>query len=421
MNKKQNLFSCRRTGLSTLAVMALCLQTPFVAAQNLINGQNTKQAVAGEETQLIPLKQRANFIHDSYVLGPGDGLQIELLDLPELSGQFSIGPDGTLYLPRLRSLYVEGLTIEELRHLLTQQYSTYVLEPQIYVRPVIYRPIRIYIGGEVKRPGYYTLTGAQFTTGQVIPYVSPTVDLFGIQNKQSASGLNSAGLQFGKNNKSPISVSSSKSATLLTSVPTVFDAIRTAEGITPYSDLTQVQVTRKRPEGQGGGRIRTNLNFLSLITENNESQNIRLFDGDMVSVKKSSEVMTDQLLKASKSNLSPQFIKVFVSGRVKQAGGVTLPQGSSLNQALAVAGGTRLIKGRVEFIRFTKKGETDRRVFAYNPRAAAGTDNNPLLSAGDLIRVQDSLLSATTTVLDEVTAPALGVYTIFSLFEFFNQ
>ena len=53
--------------------------------------------MAGEETQPIPLKQRANFIHDSYVLGPGDGLQIELLDLPELSGQFSIGPDGTLY------------------------------------------------------------------------------------------------------------------------------------------------------------------------------------------------------------------------------------------------------------------------------------------------------------------------------------
>ena len=105
---------------------------------------------------------------------------------------------------------------------------------------------------------------------------------------------------------------------------------------------------------------------------------------------------------------------------MKQPGGVTLPQGSSLNQALAVAGGTRLIKGRVEFVRFTKKGETDRRIFAYNPGASAGSNNNPLLSAGDLIRVQDSLLSATTTVLDEITAPAVGMYTIFSLLERFN-
>ena len=100
---------------------------------------------------------------------PGDGLQIELLDLPELSGRFSIGPDGTLYLPRLRALYVEGLTIEELRGFLTQQFKTYVRDPQVYVRPVAYRPIRIYVGGEVKRPGYYTLTGVQSTTEDLTP------------------------------------------------------------------------------------------------------------------------------------------------------------------------------------------------------------------------------------------------------------
>ena len=41
---------------------------------------------------------------DSYMLGPGDAVQVELLDVPEYSGVFSIGPDGTLYLPRLRAL-----------------------------------------------------------------------------------------------------------------------------------------------------------------------------------------------------------------------------------------------------------------------------------------------------------------------------
>ena len=42
-----------------------------------------------------------------------------------------------------------------------RQFSTYVRNPQVYVRPVAYRPIRVYVGGEVKRPGYYTLTGVQ--------------------------------------------------------------------------------------------------------------------------------------------------------------------------------------------------------------------------------------------------------------------
>ena len=108
--------------------------------------------------------------------------------------------------------------------------------------------------------------------------------------------------------------------------PTVYDAIRTAQGITPYSDLSQVEVVRKRAQGLGGGRIRTNLNFLSLLTEGNDSQNIRLFDGDTLRVKKSPVVMRDQLLMAGQSNLSPLFMKVFVSGRVQNPGDITYPK-----------------------------------------------------------------------------------------------
>ena len=90
----------------------------------------------------IPTQERARVNYDAYILGPGDSLQIELLDLPELSGTFTIGPDGTMYLPRLRALYVEGLTVEELRGFLTQQFSAFVLQPELYVTPVGYRPIR---------------------------------------------------------------------------------------------------------------------------------------------------------------------------------------------------------------------------------------------------------------------------------------
>jgi hypothetical protein len=97
--------------------------------------------------------QRTRVVYDAYILGTGDSLQVELLDIPELSGTFSIEPDGTMYLPRLRALYVEGLTVEELRYFLTQQFKAYVKNPQLYVRPVGYRPIRIYVGGEVRRPG----------------------------------------------------------------------------------------------------------------------------------------------------------------------------------------------------------------------------------------------------------------------------
>lgn len=346
--------------------------------------------------------QRAKVSYDAYILGPGDSLQVELLDIPELSGRFSIGPDGTMYLPRLRALYVEGLTVEELRYFLTEQFKTYVKNPELYVRPLGYRPIRIYVGGEVRRPGYYTLSGQQ-SIGSDLTEADRNIDV--------ATG--SAALGQGVTSRQTSLVGGSSSTTLF---PTVFDAIRTAEGITPYSDLAAVQVTRKQALSAGGGHIRTKLNFVSLITEGDESQNIRLFDGDVVSVGKSDVVLREQLLKAGQTNLSPQFIQVYVSGRVVQPGGVTLPQGSALSQAINLAGGPRLLKGKVEFIRFTREGEVDRRVFSYNPNAPSASYKNPILMSGDIVRVRDSALSAGIGLLNEVATPFVGVYGIYSIF-----
>ncbi|MFZ9271758.1 MAG: SLBB domain-containing protein, partial [Prochlorococcaceae cyanobacterium] len=180
--------------------------------------------------------------------------------------------------------------------------------------------------------------------------------------------------------------------------------------------LSEVQVTRRQALSAGGGKIRAQLNFLSLITEGDETHNIRLFDGDVVSVGRSPGVLREQLLKAGQTNLSPQFIQVYVSGRVVQPGGVTLPQGSALTQAINLAGGVRLLKGKVEFIRFTREGEIDRRIFSYNPNAASASYQNPILMAGDIVRVQDSVLSAGMGLVNELATPFVGVYGLYSIF-----
>ena len=353
--------------------------------------------------------ERSRVVYDAYILGPGDSLQIELLDIPELSGTFSIGPDGTLYLPRLRALYVEGLTVEELRYYLTEQFKAYVKKPELYVRPIGYRPVRIYVGGEVKRPGYYTLSGSQELTSLSTAAESSQLSA-GTAGVDTRPGLNQVPGGIGSNS------TGGGISTFGAVFPTVFDAIRTAQGITPYSDLSQVQVTRKQAMSAGGGRIRAQLNFLSVITEGEESQNIRLFDGDVVSVGRSAVVLREQLLKAGQTNLSPQFLQVFVSGRVTTPGPQTLPQGSSLNQAIVSSGGLKVLHGKVEFVRFTREGEIDRRTFRYNPNAPSDDYRNPILMAGDIIRVQESPLSATVTVLNELTGPAVGIYSVYSLF-----
>ncbi|RNC90838.1 MAG: polysaccharide export periplasmic protein [Synechococcus sp. YX04-3] len=360
-------------------------------------------------TSNLTSSKRSRVTFDAYILGPGDGLDIEMFDLPELSGRVDIGPDGTIYLPRLRALYVEGLTIEELRLFLTDQYRPYVREPEIYIRPVRFRPIRVYVGGEVKRPGYYSLSGDKELQRLSESAEQATLDgLSGPGTSRSVlnqipgggtpttggGGLSTFGLQF----------------------PTVFDAIRVAKGITPFTDLSKVQVTRRQPASSGGGRIRTNLNFLSLITTGDESQNIRLFDGDVVSVAKSPEVMREQLLKAGQTNLTPQFMQVYVSGRVRNPGPVTLPQGSSLVQAIDLAGGTKLMHGKVEFIRFTREGTIDRRIFRFKSDAPADDYRNPVLMVGDVVRLRESIASAGIEMLNEITTPAVGLYSVYSIY-----
>ena len=369
---------------ATLLSLTATLHCPWVNAQDKLQEKAIKS---------LPLIQHGTVSYDTYILGPGDQLEIEVVDLPELSGRFAIGPDGTLYLPRLRALFVEGLTLEELRGVLTEHFRTYVIDPQVYARPLAYRPIRVYVGGEVKRPGYYTLSGQQ-------SYEVNTTDEEFTSNRLATTEPGAPGSVL---------------------FPTVFDAIRTAQGITPYSNLAQVQVSCRQAMSSGGGRIRTQLNFLSLITEGDESQNIRLFDGDVVNVGKSAKVLREQLLKAGQTNLTPQFLEVYVSGRVEQSGAITLPQGSSLVQAVDLAGGTKVLHGKVEFIRFTREGEIDRRIFGYKSDAPSGDYRNPVLMAGDVIRLRETALTKSLAFVNELTTPAIGIYSAYSLLDGFSQ
>ena len=58
---------------------------------------------------------------------------------------------------------------------------------------------------------------------------------------------------------------------------------------------------------------------------------------------------------------------------------------------------------------------------AYRPNAVADAPNNPILSAGDLIRVQDSLISGSLNAVSEFTNPFIGIYTTYSLFKNLSQ
>ena len=330
-----------------------------------------------------------------YILGPGDKLFIEFENIPEFSKTYNIGPDGKLYIPKLRAIRAKSLTIKQLRIKLENEYAQFIVNPKIYIYPVFYRPVSIYVGGEVSKPGYYTLEATSIIENNPNQLNPQNISSFETELEYSQK----------RNNNIPESTQ--------IYFPNLFEALKTAGGVTPYSDLSKIKVIRKSiDENLVEVRYQTIVDFMPFIKKGDQLPNIRLFDGDTLVVGKNELVDKDNLLSTSQTNISPDFIKVFVTGRIKDPGEKVLPQGASLNQAIVASGGPKILRGSVEFVRLNRDGSLDRRIFRYSPNSSSGSYKNPLLTSSDIIRFRDSLLSATSEVLSEVFEPVVGIYTI---------
>lgn len=296
----------------------------------------------------------------NYILGPGDGINIIFVGLELLNKETKINAEGNIILPEIDLVKAEGKTVEELRHFLIEKYQEYIYDPVIDIEMVSYRPIKIYLLGEVVQPGLYTLI-------------------------------------------SPIEL------------PRLYDALRKGEGFNNKANLEEIEIIRINPSSKGGGKIKTNLNLLSLFNTGDQTVNIRLHDGDIISIPKSNEPIAEQILKINRTNISPEVITVFITGNAITRGPKTLKKGTSLVQALASTGGKKLFTGDIEFIRFNYDGTTSKRTFRYNPNAKINSINNPILMSGDLINVKRTIIGATSEYLREVTTPALSIYGLYNL------
>ncbi len=96
-------------------------------------------------------------LKNNYLLGVGDKLLIEFSGIPIFTNLYSIDPQGFLTLPEINKIYAANKTIEELYELLMVKYQEYIFNPQISLKVVFYRPVNVFIKGEVKTPGLYRL------------------------------------------------------------------------------------------------------------------------------------------------------------------------------------------------------------------------------------------------------------------------
>ena len=94
----------------------------------------------------------------SYIIGPADVLSIRVWHEPDLSAQsLPVRPDGKISLALLNDIQAAGLTPMELGQKITANLKKYVSDPQVTVVVDAINSKRIYVVGQVERPGAYAL------------------------------------------------------------------------------------------------------------------------------------------------------------------------------------------------------------------------------------------------------------------------
>ena len=93
---------------------------------------------------------------EDYILGRGDYISIEFPLVPEFTGIYPINDSGRLNMPRIKNIYVEGLTLFDLQKTLLNEYEKYLIEPEITVDIIKFKSLKVEVYGEVRVPGYIT-------------------------------------------------------------------------------------------------------------------------------------------------------------------------------------------------------------------------------------------------------------------------
>lgn len=218
-----------------------------------------------------------------YRLGPGDQISIQVQRFPQLSvGNTTVGPEGTIQVPLLGTVLLQGLTLEQARDLIRDRLNQFVVNPEVIISLLARRPVRVTITGEVTRPGFYPIGGqAQIS-----------------------------------------------------------DALRAAQGTTFLADMRNVEVRRNLPSGVVVSQI---VDILTPLQLGASPPDLRLEDGDVVIVPYQTSLEAQKLDRELLTNYSqagpviPAIVTV--TGEIGRPG---FYQANQVSAAILQAGGTTL-------------------------------------------------------------------------------
>ena len=375
-----------RTGLPAAVAAAVVLSAPVLLggglkAEERINWLKTPAAVRSLPAP-PPLPSPPNLPPQTYRyrLAPGDRLVTSVFKIEGYEAEVQVLSDGTINLPRLGTVVVWGLTLEEARQRITDGYSRFLRRPLVYLDLVEQRPVRVTVTGEVLRPGIFTL-----------PVSSKG-------SSKSAKDATSVGIDGG-------------------GWPTLVDVVQRAGGISATGDLARLELLRPSPT-PGSPTQSFVFDYLSVLKDGGFAPNPLIYDGDSIRVHKATAPTNVDLLTTGVSNFAPAAINVQVVGEVLSPGVVQISTNAPLSRAILASGGVtrRGSVKRVDLIRMDRQGRTTVQQLRYDPNAVLSSANNPPLRNGDVVVVDRNNLSKITDGMNDALQPLTPIVNAASVF-----
>jgi polysaccharide export outer membrane protein len=92
-----------------------------------------------------------------FFLGPEDVLKVTVWKSPDLSGEVTIRPDGTITMPLIGDVQAAGLIANVLAKRISERLTEYMSSPIVTVQVKEVNSYFIYVLGEVVKPGKFSL------------------------------------------------------------------------------------------------------------------------------------------------------------------------------------------------------------------------------------------------------------------------
>ncbi len=135
-------------------VLLLILPISFIGC----SGQEVKEGVK----VIMPEEVSANIKPTTlkeFILGPGDIVEVFVWRETELTNKYQISPSGNFSYPFLGKVKAGGKSIEELKAIIETGLSKFFKNPVVNVSLSAINSRKVYVLGEVKVPGLFTMEG----------------------------------------------------------------------------------------------------------------------------------------------------------------------------------------------------------------------------------------------------------------------